>query len=252
MAQKKREEGKPRVNAIAAACLMAVGAVAFTPAAFAEAVNAAVIFDTNNPTGGDWDLGGPFQSSVWGTSVPNNVLIIQENGPCTAEFCSEPDDEGRRPAGTIFFDFVAPISLQYIDFFDVETPEAGTPIRLFDEFDNELMPNMFSTPDASAEQVGHSNYWTRQFFDVDGVKRIEIHMGGSGAIDNLTGFAGEGPDSVFTLTFDQFQLGQIIDDELSELVTVRAMNIPLPAVAYLFPAGLIAGLGWMRRRSHSA
>lgn len=32
------------------------------------------------------------------------------------------------------------------------------------------------------------------------------------------------------------------------LVVAKSMAIPLPAVAWLFPAGLIAGLGWMRRQ----
>ena len=30
---------------------------------------------------------------------------------------------------------------------------------------------------------------------------------------------------------------------------IGTVTIPIPAVAWLFPAGLLAGLGWMRRRS---
>jgi len=31
--------------------------------------------------------------------------------------------------------------------------------------------------------------------------------------------------------------------------SIGGMNIPIPAVAWLFPAGLITGLGWMRRKA---
>ena len=80
----------------------------------------AVIFDTENYTGGDSDLAQPFSPEAYN---PGNVLIIQEHtdpDDCTVDLCSEPDDEGSRPAGELIFDFLTPVMLQSIDFFDIE------------------------------------------------------------------------------------------------------------------------------------
>ena len=147
-----------------------------------------VVFDTLNPTGRDYDLGGPFDSNnplLADNYTAGNVLIIHETHNCDSNFCSNPDDEGSRPAGTFFFDFSSAVTLQSIDFFDVETAENGSgpnnSIRLFDAADNEIMPGTFFTPD-----TGGDNMWDQLVFNVDGVKRIELNLGGSGAIDNIT------------------------------------------------------------------
>ena len=45
-------------------------------------------------------------------------------------------------------------------------------------------------------------------------------------------------------------LGLTSNPEGFDVDAVGAIQtIPIPAAAWLFPAGLIAGLGWMRRRS---
>ena len=176
-----------------------------------------VVFDSLNPTGGDTDLGGPFNTNnpdLPNGFIANNVLIIQENSAgCTTLTCATPDDEGSRPAGTFFFDFTNLVTLESIDFFDVETAENGTTpnnvIRLFDAADNEILPGTFYTPD-----TGGDNMWDRLAFDVDGVKRIELNLGGSGAIDNIT-------------------------------VTV----VPVPPAMWLFGSGLIGLIGLARRKA---
>lgn len=147
----------------------------------------AVVFDTLHPSGGDLDLGGPFNSNNPELSddyTANKVLIIHETHNCNALTCDDPDDEGSRPAGRFFFDFSTSITLESIDFFDVETDENGrrpeNAIRLFDEAGSELMPGSFYTPD-----TGGDNMWDRLVFNVAGVRRIELGMGGSGAIDNI-------------------------------------------------------------------
>lgn len=148
----------------------------------------AVVFDTLNPTGRDYDLGGPFDSNdpdLADDYVANNVLIIHERYDCNGLTCDEPDDEGSRRAGKFFFDFSQLITLESIDFFDVETEENGSrpenAIRLFDVDDNEILSGEYFTPD-----TGGDNMWSRLDFNVGGVKRIELNMGGSGAIDNIT------------------------------------------------------------------
>ncbi len=179
-----------------------------------------VVFDTTNFTGGDSDLAGPFDSNNDALAdgfEAFNVLIIQENGfGCNAVNCTTPDDEGSRPAGTFYFDFVNLVTLESIDFFDIENAENGeTPnnaIKLFDADNNEIMPSTFYTPD-----TGGDNMWDRLVFGtdgVDGVKRMELNMGGSGAIDNIS----------FTV-------------------------VPIPAAVWLFGSGLIGLAGFARRKA---
>ncbi len=175
-----------------------------------------VIFDTLHPTGGDYDLRGPFDSKDPGLADnfnTGNVLIIHENHNCNTDTCRNPDDEGSRPAGTFYFNFESVITLESIDFFDIETAENGrkpaNAIKLFDAADNEIMPGTFYTPD-----TGGDNMWGQLVFDVEGVKRIELNMGGSGAIDNI-----------------------------------RFTVVPIPPAVWLFGAGLIGLVGLARRKA---
>jgi len=195
----------------------------YAPQLTVSAVNAstgpdvAVIFDTASPTGGDTDLGGPFgtnDSNLSNNYDPGHVLIIHENNNCNSSTCDDPDDEGSRNAGTFFFDFASAITLDSIDFFDIETVEGtNNEIKLFDKDDNEILPNMFFVPD-----TGGDNMWGQLLFGVDGVKRIELNMGGSGAIDNITFTAAEMP------------------------------QVPAPAAVWLFGSGLIGLVGFARRK----
>lgn len=181
------------------------GGVFISAENFNNSLDVAVVFDTNNVTGGDSDLGAPFFRGEEALS-PGNVLIIQENGPCSATACDVPDDEGARAAGEFALEFVVPVILESIDFFDIEEPESMGSIKLFDD-QGELLPDMFAVPD-----TGGDNTWDTMVFGVTGVSRVEIWMGGSGAIDNIT----------FSV-------------------------IPVPAAAWLFSSGLLF-LAWLRRR----
>lgn len=115
----------------------------------------AVLFNSNSPTGGD------------------------------------PDDIGARPAGRFEIEFNKAITLTSIDFFDDEEddeePEAGpgatNEILLFDVDGNQILDGApFYTPD-----TGGDNKWKEVVFNVVGVKKIELRMAGSGAIDNIRG-----------------------------------------------------------------
>jgi len=193
-------------------------AVSISALNFSDGPDVAVVFDTENPTGGDLDLAGPFSSPDGEISQnyrPGSVLIIQERNNCNfgSGFCNEADDEGSRPGGQFSFVFANPITLQSLDFFDIEVEEAdmaASQIRLFDEFDNEILPGTFFVPN-----TGGDNQWNQLIFgDIGGVSRLEVNMAGSGAIDNLT-------------------------------------YVPVPAAAWLFGSGLL-GLWGLRRRSRPA
>ena len=91
----------------------------------------AVVFDTDSPTGGDTDLSAPF-IQLGGDSAefsPGNVLILQENDPCSATACDDPDDNAA--GGTFTFEFDLPVILNSIDFFDIEANEAGSSVEGF-------------------------------------------------------------------------------------------------------------------------
>lgn len=161
----------------------------------------AVAFDTANATGGDSDLAGPFQpgnnnTTGEGALSPGNVLIIQENtDSCTPDGnggytnCSDPDDEGRRPAGTISVVFTDAVDLVSIDFFDVELLEDGMTennrIQLYADAAKNLPINIdFFTP-AMGSGNAADNKWDRVMFGIEDVMAIDINFGGSGAIDNI-------------------------------------------------------------------
>jgi hypothetical protein len=80
----------------------------------------AIIFDSRERSTEDTDLEGPggVPDKTWsGGNLPNatvlgNMLIIAENDKDTDPadgFIDKPDDEGSRPAGSIYFDFDIPI-----------------------------------------------------------------------------------------------------------------------------------------------
>jgi len=180
--------------------------------------NAAIIFDTDAPTASDLDLGAPFDSPNPGLQdnfYPGDVLIIQERNDCdfNAGFCTLPDDEGGSPAGEFEFIFGGVVTLESLDFFDIEFNEndddPDSEIHLFDINDNEILAGLFFVPN-----TGGDNMWDQvDFGSVAGVKRMVIEMNGSGAIDNLT----------FSV-------------------------IPLPAAFWLFGSA-VGLLGWLRRRA---
>jgi len=165
-----------------------------------------VAFDTtllNNTE--DSDLEAPFS----GGNLPRNtilgrVLIIQENDVGTDDgFADLPDDEGSRPAGSIFFDFDEPITEIGFDLLDVEGPDefgddSGFVATLFDANGNELARVGFNEflPGGTFENVDDPVVFgdnsanrirpiTAADLNIENFTRVEINFGGSAAIDNL-------------------------------------------------------------------
>jgi hypothetical protein len=150
--------------------------------------DAAITFDTANPTGGDYDLGGPFSSphndALSRSFDPGNVLIIQEQDTCDfgAGYCREPDDTGG--GGVFNIEFDSAVRLESIDFFDIEFDEDNanpdSEIHLFDASGAEIQAGTFFVP-----FTGGDNTWNQLSIGVGGVKRLQIELAGSGAIDNI-------------------------------------------------------------------
>jgi hypothetical protein len=181
--------------------------------------NLAVAFNSTLSNTQDPDLEGTFDSNNGALADafdPGNILIIQENDSgCGDGTCNSPDDEGDRPAGIISFQFTRAIELLSLDFFDVETAEDGATannrIRLYDTANTEVFANTYYTPD-----TGGDNMWDQVLFGqgLMGIGRIEVYMGGSGAIDNL----------VYNV-------------------------VPVPAAIWLFGTALLGFIGFSRRTS---
>jgi len=184
--------------------------------------NLAVAFDSKTPKADttDDDLVAPFSNPTLGASNPDHILIIQENGDdCSSGTCSDPDDEGTRPAGRINFVFELPINLISLDFFDIEnfqgndedSDQPGSEILFFDKFGVE----MTFADDYFVPGTGGDNTWDRlEFAGVTGIFEIEVNLIGSGAIDNL-----------------------------------EYSVVPLPASVWLFGAALLGFIGYSRRTS---
>ena len=118
----------------------------------------AMIFDAENPTGGDTDLGNPGQG---------NILIISEDGDS-----SDPDDNAA--GGTLSFDFDLVSDVESLNLFDTE--EGGS-IRLYDA-DGGLIDSV------DIPRIGNGD---SQSIDLgaSGVARMEIEFNGSGAVDDI-------------------------------------------------------------------
>ena len=112
----------------------------------------AIVFDSNNPTGEDFDLASPW----FGGNIPSQtnlekILIIAENDADSNNdgLIDNPDDEGSRPAGSIYFDFDETMCSVGFDLIDVEGPsEYGN--------DSGFVATFFMDYE---EENPHSNYW---------------------------------------------------------------------------------------------
>ncbi|MGV6831244.1 MAG: DUF7467 domain-containing protein [bacterium] len=145
--------------------------------------NAAMIFDSSNPTGNDFDLGTPNEQyggpGIGSGGASNdialgNVLILSEDLDST-----DPDDIFE--IGALFrFDFSANenVTLQSFDILDIEASSNPTVVTLYDSNDMILLSKEVSPGgDNSKAKVDLES--------TENVAFLEIVMNSSGAIDNL-------------------------------------------------------------------
>ncbi|HMC00387.1 MAG TPA: hypothetical protein VKN14_05030 [Flavobacteriaceae bacterium] len=152
--------------------------------------NAAMIFDSSNPTGDDFDLGTPNEAfagpgiSEEGPQPSNdtalgNVLIVSEDLDS-----SDPDDSAANGT-SLEFDFsgygTGAVTLHSLDLLDLEDPgdtNLPTVVTLYDGMDNVLLQKVLPYSHDNAKQL-------IDFEGTEGVVRLLLELNNSGAIDNL-------------------------------------------------------------------
>ncbi|MEM0927913.1 MAG: hypothetical protein AAGI89_01355 [Pseudomonadota bacterium] len=131
----------------------------------------AMVFDTDNYTGNDHDLAGPFTDVRGGADIaPGNVLIISEDGDS-----SDPDDNHQ--GGWIEFVFDSPVSFESFAAFDINQLGA---IEL------ELFDSSGSLGTVSNQYAANPNQYELIEFVASDVTRALFTLTGSGAIGNIT------------------------------------------------------------------
>ena len=118
----------------------------------------AMIFDTAKPTGGDTDLA---------TSNLGKVLIISEDN-----LSKDPDDNAS--GGILRFEFDGTAKVNQLTFLDTEE---SAWVKFYDDAGKLIKIVDVHGVDNNAQKTVN--------FNVDGVARMDVVLGGSGAIDNL-------------------------------------------------------------------
>lgn len=151
----------------------------------------AMIFDSSNPTGHDYDLGTP-NSKFGGPGIGNggksgrwrndeargNILIISED-PVDNIGSDGPDDNAR--GGKLIFTFDTPTSIEEIGLLDIDS--GRNTIDLYNAAG--IRFSRINVP-----RRGNNSYQTIEL-DAEGVSRLELNLSGSGAITDLV-FCGDG------------------------------------------------------------
>lgn len=148
--------------------------------------NQAMVFDTNNPTGGDTDLGAPHTdfggpgvgaggaagATFENSKVLDNVLIVSANGITT-----NPNDNGG--GGTFTFSFDRDLRVDDLEFLDNGDTIAvdGGEIRLFDSTATQIGAGI------PIPGVGDNGATTVASIGGMGVRSVEVELFGSGALD---------------------------------------------------------------------
>jgi hypothetical protein len=132
--------------------------------------NAAMIFDSSNPTGGDTDLKTPGYNN---TADLKKVLIVSEDLDT-----KDPDDSDYK-GSKLFFDFskIGPVLICSLVILDLQKNENENGKVIFYGKNGKIGESPLPTPGDNA--VATAN------FGVAGVLKMEVILNGSSAIDNI-------------------------------------------------------------------
>jgi gliding motility-associated-like protein len=162
--------------------------------------NAAMIFDSGNPTGGDFDLGtpneqygGPGMNLEGGLVAGNdtamhNVLIVSEDLDST-----DPDDASDHEISLVL-DFSTPVTLVSLDLLDLDSGEVT--LILSDSAGNEIY--LTHIPETGCNGIANI------VLNIEGVSSIFLGLNGSGALDNLKFLLGQGSANTSPVAEDDF------------------------------------------------
>jgi Tol biopolymer transport system component len=145
----------------------------------------AMIFDSAQPTGYDWDLGSPnedFGGPGRGTggeeSQPGenrwplgNILILSEDG-------DQEDPDDHYAGGTFIFTFEKPSIVHEVQLLDIDANETTGKIVAYDQRDNKISTFSMQPYGNNSIQIVPVN--------LENVVRLEIHLQSSGAVAALS------------------------------------------------------------------
>jgi hypothetical protein len=134
--------------------------------------NKAIIFDSDNPTGGDTDLATPGYG-FGNTIAEHKIIVIAENDVDANNdgLVDDPDDEAK--GGNIFFDFDFPVEIESLTFIDVDGLEASW-VQCIDN-SNQIVGTvpLANLGDNSRQTIA---------INLTNVIRFKVHFGGSGSV----------------------------------------------------------------------
>lgn len=162
----------------------------------------AVGFDSNASNTRDPDLQADDDLPRWsGGNIAGEdlgiLLILQEDrSSCARGVCSNPDDEGNRPAGILRFDFSIPVREFGFDMVDLEGlgPEhasidffggggsASVDLTAFFDLTSVLYDESLELGNNTANRFSPI---TAEFLGLSQIEHVDFNLGGSGALDNL-------------------------------------------------------------------
>lgn len=164
----------------------------------------AVVFDTTDTGTRDPDLeASPNGPDFWSAGNLADtelglILILQENDTgCATGLCTQPDDEGRRPAGELGFSLAVPALDFGFDLIDVESTTAENAfIELIQNGVGSETVSLMAFLDAGSDRYdptielgdNSANRFaaiTAASVGLEQFDRVVIHLGGSGGIDNI-------------------------------------------------------------------
>jgi hypothetical protein len=193
-----------------------------TNPSLAAGTNAAVIFDSSNPTGDDSDLGTPNENfggpgigsggeagSFANTTALGNLLIVAED-----LVDSEPDglvddpDDADEVGASIRFDFSAvgsgSVTIDEITIIDVEASEPSATVELFN---GPIAPaNLIAN--FTLTQTGDNGVSIESLGPTSGVVTMLVTLNGSGGIDNIVFTLEVGGEGRFTGGGHQLRAGE--------------------------------------------
>ncbi len=162
----------------------------------------AIAFDSTATGTEDPDLEDPWSGgNLLGTDLGNLLIISERSATNPSGHIARPDDEGRRPAGTIEFTFDVDIDKFGFDFVDVDNRGSGREdpseykLEFFDDGglvgavtlkEFETAASVFFDPTIDHGDNKANRYAPITAAHLGGVfDEVVVHFGGSGAIDNI-------------------------------------------------------------------